>query len=275
MARYIVGDIQGCAAQLIQALEKVKFNQQYDELWCVGDLVGRGPSSLRTLEIIRDLGDAAKIVLGNHDLNLLAVLMNVREADPRDKLTALLALPPAKKQQWIEWLVHQPLLRRSDDNLVMTHAGIYPWWSIDAAQQYANEVSQALQTAWRNETLAEFLNKMYGNQPTQWHNELVGDERIRFIINAFTRMRFCDHQGHLDFSIKLSPDDSQVPAHLVPWFELWDIEETTLVFGHWAALMGQTMRDDVIGLDTGCVWDEHLTLLHWPSGQRSRVKANS
>ncbi|RWU09023.1 symmetrical bis(5'-nucleosyl)-tetraphosphatase [Pseudidiomarina gelatinasegens] len=271
MARYLVGDIQGCAEQVSKVLEQASFNPKFDELWCVGDLVGRGPASLRSLEIVRELGASAHIVLGNHDLNLLAVLCGVREADPKDKLGAILALTDAEKRDWIGWLVQQPLLLRSNDNLVMTHAGIYPWWTIDQAENYANEVSTALQTAWTNDQLPGFLQSMYGNEPSQWTDDLQGDERIRFIINAFTRMRFCDTGGHLNFSVKTAPNDPNVPEHLVPWFELWDVSDTTLVFGHWAALMGNTQRDDVIALDTGCVWGEHLTLMQWPNGQCIRA----
>lgn len=273
MARYIVGDIQGCALELKQLLAKVNFKPQFDQLWCVGDLVGRGPDSLATIQFLQRLGDAVKIVLGNHDLNLLSVLLNVREADPRDKLDAIIALPDLEKQQLITWLVQQPLMRQIDDQVVISHAGVYPWWTVAQAQTYANEVSQALQQAWQQNTLGEFLQSMYGNEPNIWSNDLCGPERIRFIINAFTRMRFCDQEGHLNFSAKTSPAEQTADADLVPWFELWDIDRATLVFGHWAALMGKTHREDVIGLDTGCVWGNRLTLLHWPSGKRSSVAA--
>lgn len=275
MARYIVGDIQGCLTELKQLLAQVNFNAAFDELWCVGDLVGRGPDSLATLTFIHDLGASAKIVLGNHDLNLLAVLMNVREADPRDKLEAIIALPEVDKQQLISWLVQQPLMLQSDDNMVMSHAGIYPWWSVAQAQNYANEVSDALQHAWQNGQLPAFLQTMYGNQPSVWSESLRGVERQRFVINAFTRMRYCDQHGHLNFTCKTAPQALSKDNNdgLVPWFELWDIDSVTLVFGHWATLMGNTGRDDIIGLDTGCVWGEYLSLLHWPSGKRSSAPA--
>jgi len=229
MARYLVGDIQGCAAPLKLALKQVKFDTKFDELWCVGDIIGRGPSPLECLELLRDMGTSTKIVLGNHDLNLLAVLSGVREANPNDQLDTVVNLPESEKREWIEWLVHKPLLVRSEDNLVMTHAGIYPWWSVTEAESYANEVSEALQQAWRSNKLNEFLVAMYGNEPTQWSTSLKGMDRIRFFINVFTRMRFCDLSGHLNFSVKKSPEDSSVPAHLkrglnygtfpnIPWF---------------------------------------------------------
>lgn len=274
MARYIVGDIQGCLTELKLLLRHVNFNADYDELWCVGDLVGRGPDSLGTLTFIQSLGDAAKLVLGNHDLNLLAVLLEVRTADPRDKLDAVVALPTQEKHCFIDWLVRQPLMRQSQDQLVMSHAGVYPWWDIQQAQSYANEVSQALIKAWETNQLTQFLQSMYGNEPQLWSPSLSGDERMRFIINAFTRMRFCDPQGGLNFSNKSSPTKRD-NTNLLPWFELRDVDSNTLVFGHWAALMGATHRDDIIGLDTGCVWGERLTLLHWPSGKYSSVEAQS
>ncbi|PHR63671.1 MAG: bis(5'-nucleosyl)-tetraphosphatase [Idiomarina sp.] len=273
MARYLVGDIQGCAAPLKQALKQINFDAKFDELWCVGDIIGRGPSPLECLELIRDMGTATKMVLGNHDLNLLAVLSGVREANPNDRLDTVVNLPESEKREWIDWLVQHPLLIRSEDNLIMTHAGIYPWWSVSEAESYAKEVSEALQQAWRSNKLDKFLVAMYGNEPTQWSTSLEGMDRIRFFINVFTRMRFCDLSGHLNFSVKQSPDDCNVPAHLKPWFELWDVSEHTLVFGHWAALMGKTLRDDVIGLDTGCVWGEYLTVMRWPDGHRIKVRA--
>lgn len=275
MARYIVGDIQGCLTELKQLLAQVNFSPVFDELWCVGDLVGRGPDSLATLNFIKGLGASASVVLGNHDLNLLAVLLNVREADPRDKLETIISLPEADKHQLINWLVQQPLMLQSNDQLVMSHAGVYPWWSVEQAQSYANEVTDALQQAWQSGQLAVFLQSMYGNQPTLWSDALRGDERRRFIINAFTRMRYCNQQGHLNFTCKTAPQalGADNEDGLVPWFELWDIDAVTLVFGHWAALMGNTGRDDIIGLDTGCVWGEYLSLLHWQSGKRSSVPA--
>jgi bis(5'-nucleosyl)-tetraphosphatase (symmetrical) len=275
MARYLVGDIQGCAAPLKQALKQVNFDAKFDELWCVGDLIGRGPSPLDCLELLRDLGHATKIVLGNHDLNLLAVLSGVRDAHPNDRLQSLIQLTDSEKRDWIDWLVQQPLLIRSDDNLVMTHAGVYPWWTVAEAESYALEVSEALKAAWRANRLDKFLVAMYGNEPAQWSSTLQGMDRIRFFINVFTRMRFCDLSGHLNFSVKSAPTDQQVPSHLKPWFELWDVSEYTLVFGHWAALMGNTFRDDIIGLDTGCVWGEYLTVMRWPDGHRTMVPASA
>lgn len=267
MARYFIGDLQGCVEQLDELLARVKFDPRFDELWCVGDIVARGPDSLACLRRLAELGDALKCVLGNHDLNLLAVLTGVREANPKDKLDAILALSAAEQRQWIAFLVQQPLLRHADD-VVMTHAGIYPKWSLDQAQTLAAEVSESLQRAWRHNKLGAWLERMYGNEPNCWSADLSGPERIRFIINAFTRMRFLDAQQCLNFSVKTAPSEDTAAQGLQPWFAHWQPANFSLIFGHWAALQGKTQRDDIIGLDTGCVWGEHMTLMRWPDGQR-------
>ncbi|MDN7136162.1 symmetrical bis(5'-nucleosyl)-tetraphosphatase [Pseudidiomarina terrestris] len=267
MARYFVGDLQGCVTQLDELLAQVNFDPRFDELWCVGDIVARGPDSLACLQRLRDLGEAAKCVLGNHDLNLLAVLTGVRNANPKDKLDAILALPKAEQHEWIEFLVQQPLMRQVDD-VVMTHAGIYPQWSLAQAAALAEEVRASLQRAWRHRKLAQWLDKMYGNEPTCWSSTLQGPERIRFIINAFTRMRFIGENHCLELDTKGAPDADTRERGLIPWFETWQPQPMTLMFGHWAALQGHTGRDDVIGLETGCVWGETMTLLRWPEGQR-------
>lgn len=267
MALYLVGDIQGCYAELDALLEQVGFNPRYDQLWAVGDLVARGPDSLAVLKLFQQLGDAAKTVLGNHDLHLLSILTGVKAAKPSDRLDPILALPSEQREDIIDWLCQCPLLLQQQQ-LVVTHAGIYPWWTVTEAAAYADEVSTSLQAAWQNQQLGHWLHTMYGNQPAQWQRSLAGEQRIRFIINAFTRMRFCYSDGRLDFAGKESPHSNQVSRGLIPWFELWQPCEQRLVFGHWAALAGATQRDDVIGLDTGCVWGEYLTLWRWPDGQR-------
>lgn len=266
MALYLVGDIQGCYAELDSLLERVAFNPQFDRLWAVGDLVARGPDSLAVLQLFQQLGAAATTVLGNHDLHLLSVLSGVKPPKPADQLDALLALPNQQRDALIDWLCQCPLLLQQQQ-LVVTHAGIYPWWTVQAAAEYAQEVSISLQAAWQQQRLSSWLTTMYGNQPAQWHDQLQGEQRIRFIINAFTRMRFCYADGRLDFAAKHAPTESPAATELIPWFELWQPSDYRLVFGHWAALAGATGRDDVIGLDSGCVWGEHLTLWRWPDGQ--------
>lgn len=266
MALYLVGDIQGCYAELDKLLERVAFNPRFDQLWAVGDLVARGPDSLAVLQLFQRLGPAAATVLGNHDLHLLSILCGVKSAKPADRLDAIAALPARQRDDIIQWLVHCPLLLQQQ-HLVVTHAGIYPWWSVAEAAGYAEEVSASLQSAWQQQTLSDWLTRMYGNQPEQWQPQLQGEQRIRFIINAFTRMRFCTADGRLNFTAKQAPAAADLERGLIPWFELWQPSEQRLLFGHWAALAGATGRDDVIGLDSGCVWGQHLTLWRWPDGQ--------
>lgn len=267
MARYIVGDLQGCLEPLNNLLDQVDFDPKFDQLWCVGDLIARGPDSLACIRRMQELGNAAKVVLGNHDINLLAVLTGVREANPEDKLDAILALPEAEQNELMNWLVKQPLLRVCDD-MVMTHAGIYPWWSLADAQNYAHELSQSMQRAWRCKMLGPWLDLMYGNEPNVWHEHMTRPDHLRFVMNALTRMRYVYHDGRLEFDCKEPPSEQTRSKDLVPWFELWEPDHKTVFFGHWAALHGRTHRDDVIGLDTGCVWGEHMTMLRWPTGQR-------
>ncbi|WP_417680657.1 symmetrical bis(5'-nucleosyl)-tetraphosphatase [Pseudidiomarina aquimaris] len=273
MARYFVGDLQGCVQQLDELLTKVNFNPRFDELWCVGDIVARGPDSLACLQRLASLGDALKCVLGNHDLNLLAVLCGIRKANPKDHLDTILALPEQQQRQWIDFLVKQPLIQHADD-VVMTHAGLFPQWSLAQAKALAQEVSESLQRAWRHDKLGLWLDKMYGNEPACWSTQLSGPERIRFVINAFTRMRFLDANQCLNLTIKTAPNDETRAQGLQPWFDYWQPQQFSIVFGHWAALQGATQRDDVIGLDTGCVWGEHMTLMRWPDGQRWHAENN-
>lgn len=266
MALYLVGDIQGCYGELSTLLDRVAFNPRFDQLWAVGDLVARGPDSLAVLQLFQQLGPAAATVLGNHDLHLLSILSGVKQPKAADRLDALLALSVSQREAIIDWLCQCPLILQQHQ-LVVSHAGIYPWWTVPEAVSYAAEVSTSLQAAWQHQQLSHWLTAMYGNQPEQWHPSLQGEQRIRFIVNAFTRMRFCYADGRLDFAAKQSPTQNNISNGLIPWYELWQPSEHRLVFGHWAALAGATGRDDIIGLDSGCVWGEHLTLWRWPDGQ--------
>lgn len=258
MSTYIVGDIQGCLDELQLLLKKVAFNPQQDTLWVAGDLVARGDKSLETLRFIKELGDSARCVLGNHDLHLLAVHLGYFPAKPKDKTSNILSAPD--RESLIEWLRQQPLLAEHDQ-FVMCHAGVAPVWDLATARQANQEITAILQSSdwpW-------LIKNMYANQPTQWQAQLQGIERYRFIINAFTRMRFCDQQGQLDMACKLPPATNQDP-NLLPWFKVKHRIplNKTVIFGHWAALMGcHDEEANVIGLDTGCVWGEHLTMLRW------------
>lgn len=270
MADYIIGDIHGCIDELRLLLERVNFNPAQDKLWSVGDLVGRGPHPQQVLEFVDSLGDAFSCVLGNHDLHLLSVLLGIKPAHPKDRTEAL--LKGSQRDYWIEWLRAQPLMLQIPRfNLVMAHAGIYPSWSIPQAQQLADEVSAQLQQS----NYHHYLTHMYHNQPSSWHEDLQGAERFRFIVNAFTRMRYChqpdDDTLHLDLQCKLPP--GQAPAHLQPWFNFSQHVPIRVVFGHWAALNGVAPQDRVLALDTGCVWGNSLTLYHCQSGILVQQKA--
>ncbi|GAA5139602.1 symmetrical bis(5'-nucleosyl)-tetraphosphatase [Thalassotalea piscium] len=257
MATYFVGDIQGCFQELIALLGKVNFNPHNDQLWVAGDMVARGPDSLATIEFLMSLGDSVKAVLGNHDLHLLAVIAGHKKVKEQDKLAPLLASPNLNKIT--NWLAQTPLLRKLPNECVyMSHAGISPQWSIKVAEEQALLAQQKLSSAERD----IWLNKMYGEQPNSWGNAVTDEQRFRYTINAFTRMRYCYLDGSLEFNCKEPPE--QAPSDLVPWFQLAKpLDDCHWLFGHWAALQGKCSHKNAYALDTGCVWGEHLTLLHW------------
>ncbi|CAM2769526.1 bis(5'-nucleosyl)-tetraphosphatase (symmetrical) ApaH [Vibrio neptunius] len=268
MSNYIVGDIQGCFDELQLLLKQAGFKPQSDTLWVAGDLVARGPKSLETLRFIKDLGQSAKVVLGNHDLHLLAVSIGVHKVKSKDKTAPI--FDADDKQELLNWLRQQPLIAEHDE-FIMCHAGISPQWSLDVARNCAREVEAILQSKeWH-----WLIKNMYDNQPDYWYDKLKGIERYRYIINAFTRMRFCFSDGRLDMACKRPPKDVQ-DSHLTPWFKLNNrIPLNKIVlFGHWAALEGYTGKD-VIGLDTGCVWGGSLTMLRWEDKQFFTQKALS
>jgi bis(5'-nucleosyl)-tetraphosphatase (symmetrical) len=254
MTLYAVGDLQGCLHPLEQLLEHVRFDPSKDELWLTGDLVNRGPDSIGCLRFVRSLGSAAKTVLGNHDLHLIAI--HELKLKPRDSdIQNTLSHPDAP--ELLKWLRKQPLLIRDKQRkLIMTHAGIPPVWSDRKARLLADEFD-AFFASKKHRTA--FLSSMYGNEPDTWQDKLLGNDRLRYIVNAYTRMRFCTKSATLDFQFKSSPKTA--PAGMKPWY-LWPVKRKhRIVFGHWAALMGHTGRNDTIGLDTGYVWGNHLTLM--------------
>jgi bis(5'-nucleosyl)-tetraphosphatase (symmetrical) len=254
MSLYVVGDIQGCYRELMQLLDKVGFSFSNDQLWCVGDIVARGPDSLEALRFFADApNDSVRSVLGNHDLNLIGVLLGQRKVNPKDKLDAIVA--SNRKLDWIDWLRHQPLYHFNwEHDLFISHAGLYPWWTDVEACTHASEVEQIL----KSEDFSAFIEAMFGNQPQKWDSSLSGFDRYRFIVNAFTRMRYCSTNGELDFSVKTHPSDVN-DSDLRPWFDFFQGKHR-VAFGHWAALMGETSHSKAIGLDTGCVWGNHMTL---------------
>jgi bis(5'-nucleosyl)-tetraphosphatase (symmetrical) len=253
MSIYAVGDIQGCFHELEQMLSLIQFDQDKDQLWLVGDLVNRGPDSLAVLRLVKAMGRAAVTVLGNHDLHLLAVAAGVARLDHSDTLNGILEAPD--REELICWLRQQRLMF-VQDNYVLLHAGLLPEWSVVQAQQLANEVERELQ----GPDYVTLLEKMYGNTPDRWSDELKGYDRLRVITNAFTRMRVCTAQGEMQFKFK--GETADIPSGYLPWFEIPHRAsvDATIIFGHWSAL-GLIVKPTVIALDTGCLWGGALTAI--------------
>ena len=273
MARIAIGDVQGCLVELQQLIKETCFNPDRDELWFVGDLVNRGPDSLGVLRWVKSLGDSAQVVLGNHDLHLLALaLSSARPLKKSDTLSDILVAPD--RDALIEWLLTRPLAisaqsSKRDRPDLLVHAGAPPPWSAAELLHHASSTCQALQ---RNPR--EFFENMYGDQPDQWQEDLQGLPRWRYTINALTRMRYCDAQGRLDFADKTAPG-SQTPG-LFPWFDIPNrgTRGVRVVFGHWSTL-GLLQREDVLALDSGCVWGGQLTAVDLDTDQCWQVPSQS
>lgn len=260
MANYIVGDLQGCFDELLLLLQQADFDASEDTLWVAGDLVARGPKSLEVLRFIRSLGDNAKVILGNHDLHLLAVSLGLFKVKEKDQTAPI--FNAEDKDELLDWLRQQPLMAEHDE-FVMCHAGISPQWTLEDARKANKQITEILHSKdWQ-----WLIENMYANQPDLWSESLDGIERYRYIINAFTRMRFCFPDGRLDMECKLPPKQVN-DGSLIPWFQLNSrIKlDKPVLFGHWAALEGYE-GEEVIGLDTGCVWGGHLTMLRWEDKQ--------
>lgn len=262
MATYAIGDLQGCFEEFDALLARLDFSPSRDRLWLAGDLVNRGPGSLACLRRCFELSGAAEVVLGNHDLHLLAVARGHGRLKRHDTLSDILEAPD--REALLEWLRQQPLMvADTARRCVMTHAGLLPQWSLEEASAFAAEAESVLGGA----EVDDFLAVMYGNRPARWDETLEGHDRIRAIVNVFTRMRFIDAEGTLDFEAKEGLDSA--PAGFAPWFTYPRPDAATLVFGHWAALEGRTpdARIDARALDTGCVWGGSLTALNLGSGE--------
>ena len=269
MSTYVVGDLQGCLQPLECLLQTVDFTPGQDVLWSVGDLVNRGPQSLQTLRFLYKMRQHLVVVLGNHDLHLLATAAGVRKPSRSDTLDEILAAPD--REELLDWLTQQPLLHHQQGH-TLVHAGIPPQWTLRQALGYAREVEAAL----RGPDRVEFLGNMYGNEPDQWSEDLTGMTRLRVITNYFTRMRYCTSDGTLDLESKgASPTPgmtSQGEEKVAPWFSHAGRKAAgeQILFGHWASLAGHTDTPGAIALDTGCVWDGAMSLYHLESAQWTR-----
>ncbi|SFL89741.1 symmetrical bis(5'-nucleosyl)-tetraphosphatase [Variovorax sp. OV329] len=255
MALYLIGDVQGCAVPFERLLDKIDFSPSRDHLVLLGDLVNRGPESLQVLRRMRALGSSAQSLLGNHDLHLLGVAHGERKASRKDTLAPILDSP--ERDSMLDWLRHQnaALHRRvADRDLLMVHAGVMPQWTVQETMDCAAELEWVL----RGPHFGDFLQVMYGNEPARWHEQLHGDARLRVIVNALTRMRFCAADGTMEFETKDGAGDP--PAGFMRWFDVPGrrTAEATIAFGHWSTL-GYVSRPDLISTDTGCVWGGKLS----------------
>lgn len=263
MATYIVGDIQGCFRSLELLLERIGFATD-DSLWCVGDLVNRGPGSLETLRFTRGLGPRFRTVLGNHDLHFLAMVYGGHPHRGSDTMEALLDAPDCL--ELADWLRRQPLLI-ADDDYLLVHAGIPHIWDEATAIENAREVEAVI----HGPEHRAYFEAMYGNEPPLWDADLAGMPRHRAITNYLTRMRLVDAHGRMDFAHK--GDLNDLPSGYLPWFHYPPRIDTTLYFGHWAALDGQIGHERLVGLDTGCVWGRQLTAVRLGDGTLFAVDA--
>lgn len=248
---YLIGDLQGCCDALERLLQTLDFSPSRDRLHCLGDLVNRGPASLRTLRLLQSMGDAAQCLLGNHDLHLLATAHGARKPGRSDTLRDILDAPD--RDALLDWLRQQRLAAEAQGWLLV-HAGVVPQWDRAQTLSLAAEVESLL----RGPELADFLHEMYGNEPERWEEGLCGTARLRFIVNVLTRIRFCSAEGRLEFKTK--DGAGEAPAGFMPWFEVPGRRSAgqPIAFGHWSTL-GLQRRPDLLALDTGCVWGGSLS----------------
>jgi bis(5'-nucleosyl)-tetraphosphatase (symmetrical) len=253
MSTYAIGDVQGCYDQLMRLLERAGYDERRDRLWFVGDLVNRGPESLATARFVKGLGQRAVTVLGNHDLALLVIGAGHARPHRGDTFGDILAAPD--RDELLDWLRHQKMMH-AEGAWAMVHAGLLPQWTIAQALALGREVEAALRGPDHN----EFLRRMYGNEPLRWRDDLAGYDRLRIIVNAMTRMRLATPEGTLEFSHKTGLDGA--PAGYLPWYDVPGRASRgdAVIFGHWAAL-GLLVRNDVVCLDSGCVWGRSLSAL--------------
>jgi bis(5'-nucleosyl)-tetraphosphatase (symmetrical) len=270
MATYAIGDLQGCFAELEDMLARVRYQPRRDRLWFVGDLVNRGPASLDVLRFVAGLGERAITVLGNHDLHLLAVAHGMAAAKRKDTLETILRAPDAERL--LDWLRRRPLLHRDRRlGFAMVHAGLPPQWTLVQAARCAREVERVLVSR----RLPALLGAMYGNEPVAWDAGLRGHDRLRFIINCLTRLRYCDVAGRAAWTEK-GPPGSQPPPFR-PWYAVPGRRSarSRIVFGHWSTVHLGARQDfrraHVFPLDHGCVWGGELLALRLEDRRWFRV----
>lgn len=261
---WVIGDVQGCLHSLKHLLaHPVLHNDPHAHFIFAGDLINRGPDNLGVLNYIHDLGERARCVLGNHDIHFLSVAAGVRQANKYDSFHDILNSP--KRDFWVDWLRHQPLLIEADDHLIV-HAGVAPCWSLAELRHIARDIEAVLQSDdWHQHIL-----RLFGNEPALWSDKLQGDDRLRYGINVLTRIRYVHSNGALDFDTKSTPEAA--PAHLLPWFCLPRQIPNPIVFGHWSTL-GLLQDHGVYALDTGALWGGQLSAMRLPDHQVVQVPA--
>ncbi len=269
MATYVIGDVHGCYQSLQKLLKKINFDPNNDLLWFVGDIINRGPESLKTLEFVISLGDSAKMILGNHEFHLLSAYAGLQKfKDKTDTLIPILNHPNVKEM--IDWLRHKPLIvQDKSTNSIMVHAGIPPQWSIKKALKKAKKVERVLQ----DDNWQQYIKEhCFGNVPNYWSKNLSSWEKIRYTINACARMRYCDANGVLDFELKMHPDQNPHKDTLQPWFSWQNRKsyDTEIYFGHWSTI-GVLDAYNVHAIDTGCLWDGMLSAYNIENKQRITV----
>jgi len=262
MALYLIGDVQGCDAALQHLLDKIAFSASRDQLVLLGDLVNRGPASAAVLRRLMRYGAAARCLLGNHDLHLLALAHGVRAPNQLDTLDNVLSAPD--RAAMLDWLRQQRMALFepiAGEKILLVHAGVLPAWSAEQTVSLAQEVEAVL----RGPELLDFLHQMYGNEPCAWSDSLQGFPRLRVIVNALTRLRFCTLRGEMEFETKEAV--GAAPAGYLPWFDVPGraTQSVTIAFGHWSTL-GTLERANLLALDTGCVWGGPLSALRWGTG---------
>jgi len=259
VSTYAIGDVQGCLNAFLELIAAIDYDPRRDRLWLTGDLVNRGEDSIGVLRWCMAHEDGVVAILGNHDLHLLAVAEGFVPPHKKDTLTEILKAPD--RAEVLDWLRRRPMLHREGDWL-MVHAGLMPDWTAALAESLARELEDAL----RGQGYRRFLRDMYGNEPRHWSAALTGQDRLRLIANAMTRMRFLHADGGLEFLHKCAP--AGAPPGLIPWYDMpgRKSRDVRVVFGHWSTL-GLYVRDDVAALDTGCLWGGRLTALRLEDGR--------